>query len=71
MYDDVDSAAPQPEEAPRQRAGSGSAMLAAAMLAIGEIVEPHKIDVHIEAEASEDGADEPWTLDFGDLPPLS
>jgi hypothetical protein len=54
----------------RRRQGGGvSVVLAAAMLAVGEALEPHKTEVQIAAEAApEDGL--PFDLDFGDLPPI-
>lgn len=55
-----------------RRTGSGS-ILAAAMLAVGEIIEPEKTTVEI-AQADDDRHDDDLDgirLDFGDLPPLS
>jgi hypothetical protein len=50
--------------------GSGVVILGAAMLAIGEILEPEKTSVEI-AEVSDDYVpDEGLDLHFGDLPPL-
>ena len=54
------------------RSSSSGSVLAAAMLAVGEILEPDKVRVEIPQEAPSDrGDDEPFTLDFGILPPLS
>lgn len=63
------------EDLPTPRApttgGSGS-VLAAAMLAVGEIIEPEKTTVEVQQEAGDpnDGLDG-IRLDFGDLPPLN
>lgn len=55
---------------PVRKTGQGS-ILAAAMLAMGEILEPEKTKVVIE-QADDDPLDDlPFTLDFGDLPPLN
>ena len=56
-------------EEPR-RTGQGS-VLAAAMLAVGEILEPEKTQVEIQQENDDPEPDLPVTLDFGDLPPLN
>jgi len=56
---------------PRTRGGrrsGGGAALAAAMLAVGDILEPQKTEVEIAVEADADGL--PFDLDFGDLPPI-
>lgn len=54
------------------RSSSSGSVLAAAMIAVGEILEPDKVRVEITQEAPSDrGDDEPFTLDFGTLPPLS
>lgn len=47
--------------------------LAAAMLAIGDIVEPQRSDVGIEAVAEDPGSTDSLLnkLDFGELPPLN
>jgi len=50
--------------------GAGAVILGAAMIAIGEILEPEKTSVNI-TEASDDHVpDLPLDLDFGELPPL-
>ncbi len=54
--------------APRQ-SGQGS-VLAAAMLAVGDIIEPEKTKVEIQQHDDDPEPDLPVTLDFGDLPPL-
>lgn len=66
--DEVDeSAAPQ---AKKPKAGGATTMLAAAMLAVGDILEPEKTTVEIE-QASDDPLDDlPFDIDFGNLPPL-
>lgn len=61
--------APKPSPSPRQTA-TGS-MLAAAMLGLGEVIEPEKTRVEIAVEVIQ--AKEPdasLDLDFGDLPKL-
>ena len=67
-----DGSEPQPAAtAPRRRGsggGSGS-VLAAAMLAVGEIIEPQNTQVEVQVEVSDD-VTEPLgglRLDFGDL----
>ena len=68
-----------PELAAAQMATKGKAqavrggVLGAAMLAIGEIIEPTKTGVAIEQTAESDSdTDDPLAgLDFGELPPLS
>ena len=52
--------------------GSGAVILGAAMIAVGEIIEPDKTNVEI-AEVSDEHEPDPeqeLKLDFGDLPPL-
>ena len=56
---------------PRARAGTGATVLAAAMLAVGEILEPEKTEVTMEQVADADLDDPLAGLDFGDLPPIS
>lgn len=46
-------------------------VLGAAMLAVGEIIEPTKTDVAVEQAADESTDDPLGGLDFGELPPLS
>ena len=53
-----------------RRTGQGS-VLAAAMLAVGEILEPEKTQVEIQQENDDPEPDLPVTLDFGELPPLN
>ena len=62
-------------EPPRadRRSQRRSSVLGAAMIAVGEILEPEKthVDIEIEAEAPEDESyDLPFTVGFGDLPAL-
>lgn len=61
-----------PGAAPRRRGTGGGSMMAAAMLAVGEILEPQKTHVEIEEEAPGDLLDPPdnLELDFGHLPDL-
>ncbi len=54
---------------PPRRGGQGS-VLGAAMLAVGDIIEPEKTKVEIQQENDDPEPDLPVTLDFGDLPPL-
>ena len=56
-------------EAPRKRvAGS---ILGAAMLGLGEIIEPEKTKVEIQQEDDRPLDDAPFELEFGELPPLN
>ena len=55
---------------PPRRTGQGS-VLGAAMLAVGDILEPEKTKVEIQQENDDPEPDLPFTLDFGDLPPLN
>lgn len=51
-----------------------SSVLGAAMIAVGEIIEPEKtrVDIEIAAEAPDQRiSDLPFEVDFGDLPDLS
>ena len=63
---------PDPTPARRTGHGGGGTVLAAAMLAVGEILEPQNLDVEIQEEAPSDLLDLPGglELDFGDLPDL-
>lgn len=45
-------------------------MLAAAMIAVGEVIEPHKTDVEIVRPAGPADDDLDFDLDFGPLPEL-
>ena len=62
----------RPPEGVMQRVtgSAGGSALGAAMVAIGEILEPEKVRVEIQQEDDEPLDDLPCTLDFGDLPPL-
>lgn len=69
LIEDRDLPAPRPTD--RRSARSG-AILAAAMLGVGEVIEPQKTEVAIEQLA--DGGDDDTLitkLDFGGLPPLN
>lgn len=50
--------------------GSGAVILGAAMLAVGEILEPEKTSVEITEVSDDHVPDERLDLHFGDLPPL-
>ena len=50
--------------------GSGAVILGAAMLAVGEIIEPDKTTVEIAEVADDHVPDKGLDLNFGDLPPL-
>ncbi len=50
--------------------GTGAVVLGAAMIAIGEILEPEKTTVEIVQTNDDPEPDLPFDLDFGDLPPL-
>ncbi len=71
--DDDGEEAPEPDQKPKARSGGGAqgSILAAAMLAVGEILEPEKTVIEIEQESDDPIDDPPFKLDFGDLPPLS
>lgn len=57
-------------EARRKKSGASQA-LGAAMVALGEIIDPSKAHAVAVAEvADDDGDDLPVDLDFGKLPPL-
>lgn len=58
-------------QTPRLRRGTAAAApaLAAAMLAVGEVIEPDKTEATVQVQAGEPHDDE-IPLDFGDLPPL-
>ena len=51
--------------------GSGAVILGAAMLAVGEIIEPEKTTVEIAEFADDHVPDKGLDLNFGDLPPLN
>lgn len=50
---------------------AGGSAIGAAMVALGEILEPEKVRVEIQQEDDEPEPDMPFTIDFGDLPPLT
>jgi len=66
---DPELAADQMARRKRAQAVRGG-VLGAAMLAVGEIVEPTKTDVSIEQAADSPEDDPLKDLDFGSLPPL-
>ena len=51
--------------------GSGAVILGAAMLAVGEIIEPEKTTVELTEVADDHVPDKGLDLNFGDLPPLN
>lgn len=60
------------QEAERKKPkGQGAVVLGAAMIAVGEILEPEKTAVEIVQTNDDPEPDLPFDLDFGDLPPLS
>jgi hypothetical protein len=61
------ASSPQPL---RRRGGEPPACFGAAMLAVGEILEPEKTRVEIVQTDDEPLDDLPFGIDFGDLPPL-
>jgi hypothetical protein len=71
--DEDEDETPDPDETePRPRPRSaGSTVLGAAMLGVGRVLEPDKTEVQIEILAPGDPDDQPFDLDFGDLPPLT
>lgn len=68
--DESESAATAPAGSPARRRGGGAGLLGAAMLAVGEILEPEKTRVEIVQTDDEPLDDLPFGIDFGDLPPL-
>ncbi len=56
--------------APKRARGGGGMMLSAAMLALGDLLEPQKTTVEIEQTADDPIDELPFNIDFGDLPPL-
>ncbi|MXW41682.1 MAG: hypothetical protein F4Z91_01055 [Acidimicrobiia bacterium] len=61
----------QPDGVIRKVTGSaGGSALGAAMVALGEILEPEKTRVELQQEDDEPEPDLGFTMDFGDLPPL-
>lgn len=53
------------------RSAASGSMLAAAMLAVGRIIEPQNTDVEITAESPSGPEGPDWLdLDFGDLPEI-
>ena len=63
----------EPPEGVMQRVtgSAGGSAIGAAMVALGEILEPEKVRVEIQQEDDEPEPDMPFTIDFGDLPPLT
>ena len=62
----------RPEGVMQKVTGSaGGSAIGAAMVALGEILEPEKVRVEIQQEDDEPEPDMPFTIDFGDLPPLT
>ena len=62
----------EPDPRPVKRSTSGATVLAAAMLGLGEVLEPQKTAVEIAQVADDDEPDDlPFPMDFGDLPSLS
>lgn len=53
-----------------KRKGGSVTVLSAAMLAVGEILEPEKANVEIAQEADDSGDATDFDLSFGDLPPI-
>lgn len=64
---------PEPDAPrPAKRPTAGGSVMAAAMLGLGEVIEPNKTRVEIEQIAEDDEPDDlPFEVDFGDLPGLS
>ncbi|MEC7924415.1 MAG: hypothetical protein VYB80_04270 [Actinomycetota bacterium] len=58
------------ETDPKKPKGTGAVVLGAAMIAMGEILEPEKTTVEIVQTNDDPEPDMPFDLDFGDLPPL-
>ena len=67
--DDEHEVPPAPKPKPKT-AGGGTTVLGAAMLAVGDILEPEKTTVEI-VQTNDDPIDDlPFNIDFGNLPPL-
>ena len=62
---------PSPGPSALRPRSTGSSVLAAALLGMGQVLEPEKTQVQIEIEAPGDPDDQPFDLDFGVLPPLA
>ncbi|MFQ5558867.1 MAG: hypothetical protein ACE5GB_15340 [Acidimicrobiales bacterium] len=52
------------------KSGGATTVLGAAMVAVGEILEPEKTSVEMVQPGNDEPGDEPFELDFGDLPSL-
>ena len=61
---------PSKPNASKKTKGSGAVILGAAMIAVGEILEPDKTSVEISEASDDHEPDPPLGLNFGDLPPL-
>ena len=58
-------------DARRKKSGASQA-LGAAMIAVGDIIDPSKSHMAVVAEVGDDREDDlPFGLDFGKLPPLA
>lgn len=55
---------------PKKPKGTGAVVLGAAMIAMGEILEPEKTTVEIVQTDDDPEPNMPFDLNFGDLPPL-
>lgn len=67
---DADRQPTPAQRAKRAARGSGSVVLGAAMLAVGDILEPEKSSVEIVQTNDDPEPDFPPGIDFGSLPPL-
>ena len=61
---------PSEPNASKKTKGPGAVILGAAMIAVGEILEPDKTSVEITEASDDHEPDPPLGLNFGDLPPL-
>tara|TARA_B110000014_G_C19665099_1_gene349471 strand:- start:238 stop:471 length:234 start_codon:yes stop_codon:yes gene_type:complete len=69
--DTSDSVPTDPQEAGSKKPkGTGAVVLGAAMIAMGEILEPEKTTIEIVQTNDDPEPNLPFDLDFGDLPPL-
>lgn len=60
----------EPARPPKKVKGGATTVLGAAMLAVGDILEPEKTTVEI-VQTNDDPIDDlPFDIDFGNLPPL-
>ena len=67
---EAEDGGPEGDAPVRQPRGGAASVLGAAMIAVGEILEPEKARVEIVENHDDSEPEPPFTLGFGDLPPL-